>query len=53
MLPENRANFTGMKWLTSFVVATAIAAPAAQNPGGSAAAAAAKRRLVGNWKLVK
>ena len=54
MLSENRANFTGMKWLTSLVVAAAIAAPAAQNPGGSsAAAAAAKRRLVGNWKLVK
>jgi hypothetical protein len=54
MLPENRANFTAMKWFTSLFVAAAIAAPAAQNPGGSsAAAAAAKRRLVGNWKLVK
>jgi len=52
MLPENRANFTGMKWLTSLIVAAAIAVPAAQNSGGSAAAAT-KRRLVGNWKLVK
>ena len=25
MLPENRANFTGMKWLTSLFVAAAIA----------------------------
>jgi len=53
MLSENRVNFTAMKWLTSLFVAVAIAAPAAQNPGGSAAAAATKRRLVGNWKLVK
>ena len=42
-----------MKWLTSLVVTAAIGAPAVQNPSDSAAAAAAKRRLVGNWKLVK
>ena len=53
MLPENHANFTAMRWLTSLVVATSIAAPMAQSAGGSMAAAAAKRRLVGNWKLVK
>jgi len=53
MLPENRANFTAMKWLAALFVTAAIAAPAAQNPTSSAAAAAAKRRLVGNWKLVK
>jgi Lipocalin-like domain len=57
MLPENRANFTGMKWLTSLFVIAWIVVPAAQNSNatskGSTAAAAAKRRLVGNWKLVK
>ena len=53
MLLENRANFTGMKWLTALLVAAGIVAPAVQNSTSSAPAAAAKRRLVGNWKLVK
>jgi len=52
MLPENHVNFTAMKWLLSLFVTAAIAAPA-QNPTGSGADATAKRRLVGNWKLVK
>jgi len=53
MVRENRATFTDMKWLTSLFVAAAIAAPAAQNAAVPATDAATKRRLVGNWKLVK
>jgi lipocalin-like protein len=42
-----------MRWLTSLFVAVAIATPLAQISGGSTSVDAVKRRLVGNWKLVK
>lgn len=53
MLLENCANFTAMRWLTALFVAMGIAAPLAQISGGSTSVDAVKRRLVGNWKLVK
>src|SRR5258706_9826461 len=42
-----------MRWLTALFVALGIATPFAQISGGSTSADAIKRRLVGNWQLVK
>ena len=42
-----------MTWLTALFVAVGIAAHLGQLTGDTASADAIKRRLVGNWKLVK
>jgi lipocalin-like protein len=42
-----------MRWLTALFVAMGIAAPLAQVSDDSTSADAVKRRLVGNWQLVK
>jgi hypothetical protein len=42
-----------MTWLTTLLLMLGIAVPMAQVPGGAMSADAVKRRLVGNWKLVK
>jgi hypothetical protein len=42
-----------MRWLTALFMALGIATPLAQISGGSIPGDAVKRRLVGNWKLVK
>ena len=42
-----------MTWLTALFVAVGIAAHIGQLAGGTESADAVKRRLVGNWKLVK
>ena len=42
-----------MRWLIALFVAMGIAAPIAQISRASISADAVKRRLVGNWKLVK